>query len=435
MPGSFLAIKKALERLSLFIPVLVMSTACSSSKRTHNHRNAIMKTDSFVEDLLKQYPRYFDNILRNRDSLRVQVIYTRIDRNKSNKPVLTHHSFNLNAGQYFYPASTVKLPIALLALQKVQKLGKYGVTRNTAMITETGYSGQTAVYNDPTAEDGRPSAGHYIKKIFLVSDNDASNRLYEFLGQEYLNRQLLRRGYASAEIRHRLSISMNEEENRHTNPVSFFSDTGSIVYEQPAQASSYQFKPKKILLGNGYMSNNELIREPFDFSRKNQISLYDLHSMLQSVLFPSSVSRRQRFNIAPEDRNYVLQYMSQYPSETSFPAYDSNAHWDSYCKFLLWGSGKNALPKHIRGFNKVGNAYGFLTDVAYIVDLERKIEFMLSATIYCNSDGIFNDDKYDYDTIGLPFMKNLGQVLYGYETKRFRRHTPDLTAFKIKYEK
>ncbi len=60
---------------------------------------------------------------------------------------------------------------------------------------------------------------------------------------------------------------------------------------------------------------------------------------------------------------------------------------------------------------------------------------MLSATIYANADGILNDDKYDYETVGLPFMEKLGQLLYNYEVKRNRTHQPDLSKFKITYEK
>ena len=107
-----------------------------------------------------------------------------------------------------------------------------------------------------------------------------------------------------------------------------------------------------------------------------------------------------------------------FPSETIHPSYDSLP--DAYVKFLLYGSQKEPLPKNIRIFNKVGDAYGQLVDVAYITDFDKNIEFFLSATIYCNSNGIINDDTYDYDTIGLPFMKNLGQVIYDYELKRKR---------------
>ena len=52
---------------------------------------------------------------------------------------------------------------------------------------------------------------------------------------------------------------------------------------------------------------------------------------------------------------------------------------------------------------------------------------MLAATIYCDEDGVVNDDKYDYDNIGFPFLKHLGQVIYDFEVKRKRTNLPDLT--------
>jgi hypothetical protein len=129
--------------------------------------------------------------------------------------------------------------------------------------------------------------------------------------------------------------------------------------------------------------------------------------------------------------------MSQLPTESVYPPYsaDTAAYWPAFCKFLLYGSEKGPLPPNIRIFNKVGDAYGFLTDVAYIVDFDKQIEFMLSARIYCNADGVLNDDKYDYATIGLPFMKQLGKMIYEYELNRPRAVKPDLTAFKMNYDK
>jgi len=59
---------------------------------------------------------------------------------------------------------------------------------------------------------------------------------------------------------------------------------------------------------------------------------------------------------------------------------------------------------------------------------------MLCATIYCNSDGILNDDKYDYETVGYPFMKHLGQLIYDHELKRKRKFIPDLSEFIIDYK-
>lgn len=60
---------------------------------------------------------------------------------------------------------------------------------------------------------------------------------------------------------------------------------------------------------------------------------------------------------------------------------------------------------------------------------------MLSAVILCNEDQIFNDSKYDYDTIGFPFMKNLGELVYQYEANRTKKHLPNLSKFKFQYDK
>ncbi len=90
---------------------------------------------------------------------------------------------------------------------------------------------------------------------------------------------------------------------------------------------------------------------------------------------------------------------------------------------------QRSIPGHIRIFNKVGDAYGFLTDAAYIVDFKNNIEFILSATIYTNENQTFNDDNYEYAEIGLPFLKNLGQAIYEIELEREREYKPDLSRF------
>jgi hypothetical protein len=396
--------------------------------------NSMDKTDAFMEDLLNAHPQHFADILRNRDSLKVQIIYTQINRDANNQPAFKNFYFHVDPEMYFYPASTVKMPVALLSLQRLNELKVFGLNSETTMITEANYSGQTPVYNDPTTEDGRPSIANYIKKIFLVSDNDAYNRLYEFLGQEYINTQLQKMGY-DVQIRHRLDIFLSEDENRHTNPVKFLSPDGRTVYQQPMQFNKQLYAQRKDFVGKGFYAGGEVVRTPLDFSIKNRIKLEDLHQMLKSVLFPEAVPEKQRFNLKDEDYQLVLKYMSQFPSETSYPLLDSSKHWDAYVKFLLYGNEKAALPRTLRIFNKVGDAYGFLTDVAYVVDFEKNIEYMLSASIYCNSDGILNDDNYDYETVGFPFMKQLGRVIYDYELNRQRTHQPNLVKFKLWYDK
>jgi hypothetical protein len=408
-----------------FLAVLSISEGCKPPKTVVSNQN-------FIEQLMTGRPE-FAEALQNRDSLRIQVVYTQIDRDRRNRPRFTDYYFNVDRNLYFYPASTIKMPVAFLALEKLNHLG---INRNATFISEKKMDGQTAVYNDPTSPDGRPTVEHYIKKLFLVSDNDANNRLYEFLGQQYIHEQLVKKGYPEAQIVHRLAVSLTEAQHRNTNPVSFRDSSGKILYQQPNVASNYQYLERKDFVGRGYMSGEQLINQPFDFSRKNRFYLTDLHQVLRSVMFPESVPKNQRFHFTEDDYRFLYQYMSQLPSETKYPDYDLVEHYDSYVKFFMFGTQKKtAMPKHIRIFNKVGWAYGFLTDVAYIVDFEKNIEFMLSATIYCNKDGILNDNKYDFDEVGNPFLERLGNLVYEHEVKRERKVIPDLSRFQLKYEK
>jgi Beta-lactamase enzyme family len=403
--------------------------------------------DTFLEDLMKKQPDKFGEILKNAVDRRVQILYTKIDRDKNNKPTFTSYRFRVNADEYFYPASTVKLPASLLALEKLNQLKIKGLTRQTPMLSDSVYEGQIKQFQDETnlENGGLPTVEHYIKKILLVSDNDAHNRLYEFMGQEPFNEILKAKGFKDMRVIHRLQSSMTREQNKRSNPISFQNvqngtdDKVSLqrLLYQPMLVSTKDYKsPKPISIGKGFMRRDSVINEPFDFTYRNNYPIETQQQILKTVLFPESVPATQRFDLTEDDYAFVRKYMSMSPLESKSPKYpdaDSAGSYDSYCKFLMFGDDKKPMPKSIRIFNKVGDAYGFLIDNAYIVDFEKGVEFMLSVTIYCNSDGVFNDDKYDYDAVGYPFMANIGKAIYNYETTRKKKRKPDLSKFKFNY--
>jgi Beta-lactamase enzyme family len=394
------------------------------------------KTDRLLQImLLRNRDSLLQQILKQKDEFRVQVIYTQINRDHYNTPSFKNYYFNADTNLYFNPASTVKLPLALLALEKLNSMQVKNVNKYTALQIDSNYARQTSVYNDSTAQNLLPSIAHYIKKAFLVSDNDSYNRLYEFIGQQTINRNLHDKGYKSLRIT-RQFLGLTQEENRHTNPLRFIHEDGSLIYTQPADYNADSFYFGKIIkVGKAHYNNHDsLINEPIDFTKVNNVPLEYLQQMLQSVLFPSSVPARQRFNLREDDYQFLYRYLSQYPSETNYPKYDSAQYYDSYVKFYF-RNGNHQMPPHIRVFNKVGWAYGFLIDVSYVADFKNKVEFMLTSTLYANSDGILNDDKYDYETIGWPFLYELGQTVYRYELKRKRKYKPDLQNFRLQYEK
>ena len=394
------------------------------------------KTDSLVLEIMQEMKsKVSKNVLQDPTSYRLQIIYTQINRDKQNNPSFKNYYYNYDADNYYNPASMVKMPLAFLSLEKLNEIKKPGLNKFTRMQYDSNYSGQKLLLKDSTSETGYPSIANFIKRAFLISENDPYNRMYQFIGQEAINDRLHNKGYNRLRIT-RQFMGYSEEQNRHTNPIRFLQADGSTLYEQDG---GYNTKPfdftKHFLLGKGYLNKNDsLINEPFDFTKHNYIPLEYFQQILQSFLFPNSVPEKQRFQIQKEDRDFALQYLSQYPSETSYPKYNDSIFYDSYVKFYFQDS-THKMPSNIRVFNKVGWAYGFLTDVSYVVDLKNKIEFMLSSTIYVNMDGILNDDKYEYESIGHPFLNDLGKAIYGYELKRKRKYQPNLSEFKLKYDK
>ncbi len=277
---------------------------------------------------------------------------------------------------------------------------------------------------DPTAPGGQPSIAHYVRKILLVSDNDAYNRLYEFAGHDQLNESLRQKGYSGTRIIHRLEAGLDEAQQRKTNPVSFVNSDGTI-YQQAAANGTRNFRARKpVLLGKGEIVDGALLPGPKDFAGKNAFPLQEQHDLLKALLFPDAVPSDQQFSISDDDRQLVLEAMSGAPADSGIAAYaDRTAYPDGYVKFLMFGGDTQHIPANIRVFNKSGQAYGFLTDMAYIIDSATGVEFLLGATIYTNDNGIFNDDVYEYETIGFPFMRALGEAIFALETERSRRAT------------
>jgi hypothetical protein len=395
---------------------------------------AQQKTDKWLEHLLRTgaSPQLL-RVLDQPDTFQYQLIYTQINRDKNNRPHFKNYYLHLDRDRYFNPASTVKLPVALCALEKLHELTVPGLDMYTPMLTDSSYSGQVKWVTDSLAENGLPSIAQYIKEILLISDNDAYNRLYEFTGQQAINEKLWQKGYTGSRITRRF-MPLTEEENRHTNAIRFVQN-GQLLYAQAPVVSTTSFDfSRQHLVGRAYYNRHDsLVHAPMDFTTHNVLLLQDLQQILQSVLFPAAVPEKKRFALTAADYRFLYQYLSEMPYESRYPQYDTTEYFESYTKFFMFKAGKSHIPDYIRVFNKPGWSYGFLTDAAYIADFKNNIEFMISACIYTNSDGVLNDDKYEYDAVGYPFFKETGNIIYNYELKRPRQYLPDLSVFRMDY--
>jgi hypothetical protein len=391
---------------------------------------------AFLKSLLESHPELFSHILNHPTHNEVQILYTQIDRDENNVPHFTSYSYRLDANHYFYPASTVKLPTAIFALEKLNELNIPGLTKKTVMKTDSSFAGETKKTEDTTSANGLPSIENYIKQILLVSDNYAYNRLYEFVGRAEINEKLKKYGLNHTRIIGRLAIYDGGECAKHTNAIDFYKGE-KLIYHQPAQydEKDYPMHLENMLQGKGYLDKNDkLIMKPFDFSEKNVYTITDQQTVLKRLLFPETFPKEQQFNLTKQDYKLIYKYMSMFPMESKKPTYNSADYYAAFCKYLFYGNDSLAIINpDIRIFNKIGDSYGYVVDNAYIVDFKNKVEFILTAVVQSNDDGIYNDNIYEYKTVCQPFMKNLGQIVYQYELQRPKKYLPDLSKFKFSY--
>ncbi len=343
-----------------------------------------------IEQALRADEPALQTVMQNLAHHQVQVLFTEIEHEADGSVTFQEHSFGLDANRYFYPASTVKFPVALLALEKLQELE--GVDRHSRYTV--GESGAESSFSED------------LIALFVVSDNPANNRLYEFLGNDEINRRLQNKGI-TARISHRLGI--RDSDSLRTQPLTFARAEGGPLTIGPIENGPIEVLPlDNLLQGTAHIADGNRVEAPFDFSRNNYLPLQSLHQITQRLVFPEAFAEEERFHLSEEHREFVLRAMSTLPREAG---YDEAVYPDGRLKYFLFGDSAERIPERFEIFNKIGRAYGYLTDSAYIVDHETNREFLISATIRVNANETFNDDVYEYVEIGIPFLAELGRQL------------------------
>ena len=384
--------------------------------------NASAGPDSPLLDSLLHADARLLPVVERAAEYELQIIYTQVNRDEQGQPSFVEHTFRLDDRQYFNPASLVKLPTVALALEKLNDLHQPGLTRRSPMNTGTAFRCQTpAPYVMSTDSDRVNTVGNYVKRMLLVSDNQAYNRLYEFLGQRPLNERLAELGYPETRIVRRFA-PCDTAANRYTNPIEFRDPaTGAVSYQQPAVVNSqpFDFPLGRISKGHAYQAGGRIVPGPYDFTTANYLPLASVTRMLRAVLFPEAVPEAQRFRLTPNDYAFLRYYLHHTPHSAGYSLYKPTRYFDAYKKYLYYGRQPAATAEpDLRIYNIVGMSHGYLADVAYFADAANQSEFMLSAALYVNKNGTLNDGTYEYDSVGLPFLAALGQQIRRYEAVR-----------------
>lgn len=341
--------------------------------------------------------QYIQKVISDPAAFELQIHYSR--RSLADQTQFEDYQFSYSLNQkkpYFYPASTVKLPASIFALEKLNEFEN--INRDTPFLVQ----GDTLPI----------STSRCIEQIFAVSDNKANNLLFEFLGADYYNRRFKELGFENSRISHRLSTPNSAELT--TPPIYFFDDTDTILsIASQTNAPIEKLDLLGIEKGISYNDDNGDRKEgPFDFSLKNWYDLEDQMQTVKRLIHPELYPENMRFKINEEQRAFLIETMAKTPRELG---YEQETYFDSYVKFLVFGDQKEINTPNIKVHNKVGLAYGTLTDTAYIVDEENQIDFFLSVTVLVNKNEQFNDGVYEYDELGIPFMAALGKRILAFE--------------------
>ena len=347
---------------------------------------------------------FLRSIIKDKDNYEIQILYTEVSKNSIGQSEFSDFQFQLNDEKYFYPASTIKLPIAVMALSKINELRAEGST-----ITPKSKIKLSLINNNQEIilKDSITSFQNLIADVFLVSDNSASNVLIDFIGYNYFNSSMSNSGFENTYLNHKF------------NPDPFVDSTwiistldNEIISSNANQitvlASSNISNLKK---GEKRFIDGEIKNESLDFSSKNRSSLTDMHNIIKNLIYPEiSISK---FNLNVEDYDFLRYWMSRFTYEDLGAKYIGDAKFfKSYNKFFIHGTDTILNNTDIRVYNKIGQAYGTSTDNAYIKNYNEDVEFFLTATIYTNKNKIINDNIYEYGEIAIPFLSRLSKALY-----------------------
>lgn len=367
--------------------------------------------DGWVERLLSAHPERFGGVLARSREHRLQILVSEVTTSDAGRVSLRRHGYRVDA-ENFYPASAIKLAGAVAAATVVESLD--GVSFETPMRFHPLFEGEELETDDPSnLAGGKITVGHEIRKLFLVSDNEAFNRLYELTGHREINELMHEAGLSSVRILHRLDEFRSPEDQRKTPRIDFLPDGGEMltIPERESEALWENEGLAGLEIGAAHVSGGKKVEAPLSFRHKNRISLIDLQDLLVLTLRPDIDLGKPGFELNEPHRDFLRRAMSEVPAESENPAYDPAEFPDDYVKFVLPGLLRVAPKSAFSIFDKTGRAYGFSLENAYVEHRPSGRAFFLTAVLYTNPNGVLNDDDYAYEDVADPFLADLGEMV------------------------
>lgn len=366
--------------------------------------------------ILKGKDSTVDHVINNADKYHFQIILSLVDNNNGKEEVI---SFDINKDKhYFGPASLIKFPVAIVAAEKLSALkNQYDVGLDDSISVETcSCDKNTVSYFKKTSP---PTFRQLLRETMIMSSNPGYNFFYNFLGREAFNTRISELGYERINLRNRFYLPCPENEQSLFGGIRFYAADGTEKYAINCVASKGNWLNSEEwphLAGTKHKENGKWVNGPKSYLNGNYVSLGEAHEMMISLMNTDS----DAYTIDAEIRQVLIDALGSFPRElksTHFPG----PYPDHYYKFFLDPSVMNTSDGELRIYNKVGIASGFISDVSFFHNRSTGLKFYLSAAMMPKKDGIPDNGKYDYYSIGIPVFRKIGAMIYTYLSKNITR--------------
>ena len=349
---------------------------------------------------------FLKEIIKKKEDYEIQILLTKIDQYNS-KVDFQEYKYQLDDNKYFYPASTIKLPIVVLTLKKINELRSKGSEITLKSKITLNYKDD---YSELVIRDSITSFQNLIADVFLVSDNSASNILIDFIGYNYFNHEMENAGFDKTYLNHKFNPdpyvnSTWQISDLDNNIISSINDNQKIIKADE--------KTNGLEKGERRYFKGEILDESLNFSEKNRSSITDMHNLIKYIFYPEIFDSTNTFNLNVEDYDFLRYWMSRFTYEDIGEKFiGDEKFFETYNKFFIHGDEQSVSNEQIRVYNKIGQAYGTSIDNGLIKNYQDNVEFILTATIYTNKNKVINDNLYEYDDLAVPFLAKLSRAIY-----------------------
>lgn len=352
-----------------------------------------------------------DHVLENRAKYQFQFMVTDIFEEDSSFILGKTHDYS-EPSWYFYPASMVKLPTALLTLEKLNEIN-FSV-QSILEFNRDFECGNMKFVEQSIRKD--VSFEEMIRELIIVSNNTYYNALYHFLTPRRINYELQLRGLEGTKIYKDFS-GCEMPWNLRTHGFKLEESIPMKTYHQKESqleliefASSYNYDASK-LFGSKNEYRGKIVNGPYDFNYNLEYPIKDMHATTARLFFPEFFDEEECWNMRERDKKMLINSMKSYPKELGKKKFlDPKRYPDNLYKYIVHGDG-NPKFDDIISYGKMGISYGFVTESTYIHDPKTNRRYILTVAMYVNSNDTVNDGKYEYDELARPFLARFGQLL------------------------